>query len=699
MLKQSVINPDKIVGYCSKPSVRQGGTLQFMASTPADTFAAHLVKLARTRTLHQPVKSSLNGDYPGREQSLVLGSYLRFDDFIPRPECPSLSLFFRPTGSQRGEDQALMCWDGNHGLFVNPTGLVEFRWGGVIVSSRSPVDDLRWFEVTAFLEADSNTLNLVLRSLEFDQLEHFQTAFSGAGHPVAPGSAFCIAACLTGDSVSACFDGKIERPRIIANQSEVVADWDFSRAQSSDTVFDSGKNAFHGKLVNCPQRAMTGHNWDGGNIRFTDALEQYGAIAFHSDDLTDADWEPFITWEVPNDLTPGMYGVELEGNGGYDCIPFVIRPASARPEAKVAFLLPTFSHLAYANERHWWPNPAIKDIAGKTFEEIVGETDLWTAEQGLLSVYDIHKDRTGCCHSSWSRPLVNMRPGYIHPLLQGPHQLGADLYITDWLNHINIDFDVITDHDLHREGVSALEPYNVVLTGQHPEYCSREMLDALTRYTHEGGRLMYLGGQGYYFVASILPFDPNVIEVRRGKSGIIPWYSNPGEYFHAADAGLCGPWAARGREPHALLGVGASGVVFGPAAAYYRTEESRLPEFAWIFDGVKSDRIYADGDLMGGPAGFEFDRVDYRRGSPMSTVCLASAREFEGFSLNLPEDLPSTGEVLGEVRCDIAYYEVPNGGAVFSSGSMAWSPCLMVDDGNNDIARITRNVLHRFIGN
>ena len=283
-----------------------------MASTPADTFTAHLVKLARTRTLHQPVKSSLDGDYPGREQSLVLGSYLRFDDFIPRPECPSLSLFFRPTGSQRGEDQALMCWDGNHGLFVNPTGLVEFRWEGVIVSSRSPVDDLRWFEVTAFLEADSNTLNLALRSLEFDQLEHFQTAFFRRWSPsCAPAPLFVLAACLTGDSVSACFDGKIERPRIIANQSEVCG-LGFFPAQSSDTVFDSGKNAFHGKLVNCPQRAMTGHNWDGGNIRFTDALEQYGAIAFHSDDLTDADWEPFITWEVPNDLTPGMYGVELE---------------------------------------------------------------------------------------------------------------------------------------------------------------------------------------------------------------------------------------------------------------------------------------------------------------------------------------------------------------------------------------------------
>ena len=76
-----------------------------------------------------------------------------------------------------------------------------------------------------------------------------------------------------------------------------------------------------------------------------------------------------------------------------------------------------------------------------------------------------------------------MRPGYKHPLMQGPHQLGADLYITDWLNHINIDFDIITDHDLHWEGAAALEPYNVVLTGQHPEYSSGQMLDALTSYT------------------------------------------------------------------------------------------------------------------------------------------------------------------------------------------------------------------------
>ncbi|MFT5349387.1 MAG: N,N-dimethylformamidase [Planctomycetota bacterium] len=693
-------NPDKIVGYCNKLSVRRGENIHFMVSTHADTFKARLVRLSRQRKQHQPIESSFAGQYPGKHQTLVPGSYVHFDKVIPKPDCPSLKTFFRPTQSQRGEDQAIMCWDTGHGLFINKNGAIEFRWAGTSVSGNKPLNDLRWYEVSASLESESKAIQMELRSLEFDQIELFQTPLAGVGSSIATDATFCIAACRQNSKISAVFDGKIESPRITTNQSEVIANWDFSRAQSTDVVLDRGKNAFHGKLVNCPQRAMTGHNWQGKIVCFTEAPEQYGAIAFHSDDLTDANWEPSITWEVPNDLAPGMYGVEMEGDGGYDCIPFVIRPATARPEAKVAFLLPTFSHLAYANERHWWPSPAIKDITGKTFDEIIGETDLWTAKQGLLSVYDVHKDRTGCCHSSWSRPMVNMRPGYIHPLMQGPHQLSADLYITDWLNHIGIDFDIITDHDLHWEGVSSLEPYNVVLTGQHPEYCSGQMLDALSSYTRESGNLMYIGGQGYYTVTSILPSNPDVIEVRRGKFGLDPWYSESGELYHAADGEPGGGWGAvRGREPHTLFGVGAAGVVFGPAAAYYRNEESKRPEFAWIFEGVEGDKIYADGDLMGGPAGFEFDRIDYRRGSPTSTVCLASAKEFDGIPLNLPEDLPSTGEVLGEVRCDIAYYEVPNGGAVFSSSSMAWSTCLMVDDGDNDIARITSNVLRHFAGN
>jgi N,N-dimethylformamidase len=48
------------------------------------------------------------------------------------------------------------------------------------------------------------------------------------------------------------------------------------------------------------------------------------------------------------------------------------------------------------------------------------------------------------------------------------------------------------------------------------------------------------------------------------------------------------------------------------------------------------------------------------------------------------------------VRADIVYFEGPKGGAVFSVGSIAWLGALSYNDGNNNVSRITENVLRRF---
>jgi N,N-dimethylformamidase len=48
------------------------------------------------------------------------------------------------------------------------------------------------------------------------------------------------------------------------------------------------------------------------------------------------------------------------------------------------------------------------------------------------------------------------------------------------------------------------------------------------------------------------------------------------------------------------------------------------------------------------------------------------------------------------VRADLVFYEGRNGGAVFSTGSIAWCGALLDDDCNNDVSRITENVLRRF---
>ena len=49
------------------------------------------------------------------------------------------------------------------------------------------------------------------------------------------------------------------------------------------------------------------------------------------------------------------------------------------------------------------------------------------------------------------------------------------------------------------------------------------------------------------------------------------------------------------------------------------------------------------------------------------------------------------------MRADIVFFETPNGGAVFSTGSIAWCGSLSHNGYDNNVSRITGNVLRRFL--
>ena len=49
------------------------------------------------------------------------------------------------------------------------------------------------------------------------------------------------------------------------------------------------------------------------------------------------------------------------------------------------------------------------------------------------------------------------------------------------------------------------------------------------------------------------------------------------------------------------------------------------------------------------------------------------------------------GEGEARVRADLAFFEGPNGGGVFSTGSIGWCSCLGVDGYDNPVARVTGN--------
>jgi N,N-dimethylformamidase len=297
--------------------------------------------------------------------------------------------------------------------------------------------------------------------------------------------------------------------------------------------------------------------------------------------------------------------------------------------------------------------------------------------------------------------------------------LGADLYITDWLEAKGYDFDVITDEDLHVEGRELLAPYRVVLTGSHPEYWTTQMYEGLQGYLNEGGRMMYLGGNGFYWVTSIDPERPHIVELRRGHTDEFIWESAPGEYYHSTTGEIGGTWRLRGKPGQTLAGVGFTAQGFDYSLPYRRQPGSYDPRAAFIFEGIGDEPIGAFGLVMGGAAGFEIDRLDYGLGTPPHALLLATAtgysdsydgihedwiREEKLAGTGIPQRRPSTpwyrgsgGTVNPLVRCDMVYFEGPNGGAVFSTGSIAYSGSLSYNNYDNNVSRLTENVLRRFM--
>jgi N,N-dimethylformamidase len=690
-----VVEDMSIIGYASAFSLQSGDRAQVMVSTGSAEYDVQLERLSRVGGQGDPVEASCNGRRPGREQRLPMGSYVRFEARVPRPEGWELSTWLWPT-APGGRDQALLCWGEGEGLFLTADGVLAVRAGGVELTAEEPVERRTWAHVRGGYDPETGQVHLVVR--ENDPTRPTRTFGMAAPDGGRSSSAFSVAAALREDGVAtAHYDGKLEAPELRDRNGVVVAAWDFSERPGSVTVTDRGPGRHTGTTVNQPSRAMTGHNWDGTYVDHRVVPHQYGAIAFHSDDLSDAGWEPDFEVDTTG-LPSGIYAVRLRTADGEDAVPLFVTPAAGSPRAAVAVLLPTFTYIAYGNERHWWNHTWVADVGshGTAVPEAAGPADRYAGRTGMVSLYDHHTDGSGNSSASRMRPLVNIRGDYQHPAIGGPHLLSADLHLIQWLEEGGISYDVLTDEELHHGGLDAVRPYRAVLTGHHPEYHSEQMLDALTQYTHGGGNLMYLGGNGFYWVTSVHPEEPHVIEVRRGVNGTRPWQSEPGEFNHASTGELGGLWRNRGRAPNRLVGVGTAGFVFSEGRPFSRTADSKSADVEWVFDGVQRPEAIGDsGAIMGGAASFEFDRYDRSLGSPRETVVLATAADLGEVGEGNLEELIGVGR-LGPIQADMVYIRRPHGGAVFSTGSCGWITSLLENGRDNDVSRLTANVLRRF---
>tara|TARA_Y100000588_G_C14280960_1_gene937079 strand:+ start:8810 stop:11017 length:2208 start_codon:yes stop_codon:yes gene_type:complete len=728
----------KIVGYSDRLSVRPGQTIKFMVSCEASSYRAEIVRLRHTddnpngpgfKTEKQ--LTSIEGKYKGHYQPIHTGSYasISHDPLLNCTNGFTIQSWIFPTTPKRGVQGILTKFsrvdESGYGLYIDENGSLSLWLGSrenlIKVGTGSALQERVWYFVAASYDPANNEVQLFQKQQTQWPDRKAEASIRKSVHSGAVNASqgdLLIGASRTPVSMDSAaqnhFNGKIDNPRIyscviedigkeLTRPVSVVGNWDFSLDISSNRISDTGPNGFHGILINLPTRAVTGHNWNGNVSDFNVEPSHYAAIHFHDDDLEDARWDLGFEWKVPENFLSGVYSVHLETEEEEeDYVTFFVVPV--KPHSRIAFLVPTLTYQVYANHRYIDLMRAMLEREG--IESNVPE-DKYMKKHSLLSGYDLHSDGSGVCYSSQLRPFLNFRPRYRMPSQSlaafSPRHLNSDMHLLHWLDNKSFDYDIITDHELHSEGSKLLSSYRVILTGSHPEYWTSQMLEAMELYQTGGGRLMYLGGNGFYWVTSFDPERPHIVEVRRWR-GTRAWEAAPGECFHSTTGEIGGIWRFRNREPQKMVGVGFTAQGSGENRPYIRKPDSLKDEVAFIFDGVGEDELIGDFPalvLEHGAGGFEIDRLDHIQGTPKHALLLASAGGFsDTYQITIEDQLccnPNTGGSRNAmVRSDMIYMEGQKGGATFSVGSISWCSCLSYNGSNNNVSQITENVLRRF---
>jgi N,N-dimethylformamidase len=713
-------------GYSAEPSYRAGDRAALMASGCGGPAAFEVVRLvhgdphpqgpgytAEPQDWGQPAELDL------QPQPIDLGSFVRIPAhprLIPAGDF-TLGLWAMPTHFREGWHALAGMWSPgqlSYGLFVAGSNSVQ---AAVSVDGkrplwalgREPVEHVEWQFLAMSYRADQGILSV--HQIYGTDLRHVITA-SRTGQP---GPVFGATGALYlgaiedpqgGPGHAAHFSGRLARPVLLegtltdAELVDLAADglswaglgqralgaWDFSAGIATERVASVVDGTPDGEAVNAPARGVTGPDWretisyryadsPASRYRFRDAPRRYDAIHLHDDDLADARWPVSAELGIPADAKPGIYAGVLSNDVDEVFLPFVVRQPA--PRSKLLFLVPTLTWQCYSSNRM---------VFSASTDGVIDRNRCH---------YDLHSDGSIVYHAAWRKPTRSLNPKRFPPE-HGAHTVAGDLYVVDWLERMSYDYDVASDHDLHREGADLLRPYECVILSAHPEYWSLPMLRALQDYVwRQGRRVMLLGGNAIGWVTS-LDGERLISEVRKDKS---TQYEHglrrdfPHESQHSTD-GVMGQlnWTEAGFPVWAVLGTQSLTCTVGQFSegelGFARTPESFDPSVSFVFDGVDEDPIGAYGLNLGTAAAYEGDNVPATSlGYGGDTRVLAVARH--------ERVVPFRDRAAPEIHMALTSHD--GGGMVFAAASITWTGSLSTRNYTSGVSTITRNVLDRFL--
>jgi N,N-dimethylformamidase len=704
-----------ILGYPDQLSVAPGETVRLMISTDQPTFEVETLRLRHGDP--NPEGPGFRADeldwlprgpHRGVNQPLQLGSYA----ILPGPGGALQALTFGcwlfPT-SRTYREEPVLDWgreDGPRlGLRLTGSGRIAAGLNGDWVENAAPLVRWHWHYVGLVLDTTRRALQVFCGTPSM-----FGPEVAGRevtlDRPFRADPPLILAAERRGGSIRPGFNGKLGRPTLLGEAlahrdlgplmygmkprptTPLLGEWDFSREIATTRLVDISGHDRHGTAHQAPARGVTGVKFTGPSHKtYADAPAEYDAIHFHDDDLEDAGWQPVLELRVPADARSGIYSVHATAGGEDAWLTFLVRGRTGKL-APVLFLVPTMTWHAYSN--------------------------MSTPQYGL-SLYTAHSDGSPNHYATLRKPLTSFVPdnyyqgmgkcprcgAYRHPcaMIHWVTGVMASLYTIHWLEHLGIEYEVLADHDLDAQQPGTLADYRVVLNVAHSEYWTEPMLNTFAHYLEHGGRVMHLAGNALYWVSSLHPQRRHLMEIRRADGTWPLAGGEPGELQHACTGTRGGMWVGRGRAPQQTVGLGFVGMgLSGKGAGFRRLKDSFDPRAKFIFEGVGADELIGDFGLnQGAAAGVEIDATDPALGTPPGALVLAASVNHSPAFVLPPEELVRHGPDDRRIRAEMIYAEKPNGGALFAVGSISWTGSLSHHNYDNNVARISTNVLREFL--
>lgn len=384
---------------------------------------------------------------------------------------------------------------------------------------------------------------------------------------------------------------------------------------------------------------------------------------------TGVDWNqvgypaPHIQQFIEAPERSGLYYLWARTQSGESySFPWVVAPSE--PRAKIAVLANTNTWNAYNNfgGRSNYINPTglppIPTVnARQDLTRYTSAISGWASHDEQYPPLAFERPEHGnhiFDNSPWDANCIDRS-------IEGRLQCGlapGEWRLLGWLEREGFPYDYYSDAQLH-DGTLPLSAYQVLIIGVHPEYWTREMFRRVEEWVHEGGRLMYLGGNGLNCEVTIegqvmrcLTFDDTKIPESEHESRMHRSYA-----------------------PEARL----LGVAFTDPGAMTAAPYAVLKPTHWAFEGTGLNEGDTFGDksqherVPGGASGHETDKVT--QSSPKNLEIIAR------------------GENADSGGADVVCFNLGEG-QVFSTGSITWVTCLFPDE---NISRITANVLRRFL--